>query len=263
VQFGTYTFPAGWSCTTDTDEQTVPMVAIPRSQGGAWLTAQRKPRKWQIEGGFTNDLVSNTAGASVRTAIDGLKAAILAGPSNFYLDTDRYWRNVQVETAPTDWQYYYALFGAIRLGLVGPDPYAYSTTTTTTAELSIPLAYTVPTGNAYCLPVWYLYVSQSLGAAFSWTWTNATSSETMILSGAWPVAGGGYYIVDTLAQTVQFAASLGGTPGPTDASGSRSAAFAMFEGQMPRLVCSANIFSLTYTGFAPGGVWATYSARWL
>ena len=263
MQFGSYVFPTGWSCTTDTDEQTVPMVPIPRAQGGAWLTAQRKPRRWELSGGFTNDLVPNTGGASVRTAIDSLKAALLAGPSNFYLDTDRYWRNVQVETAPTDWEYYYGLFSTCKLTLIGPDPYAYATGLSVSGDIHTSLTYTLAAGNAFALPAWYLYASQPLNTVFSWSWTNATAGEAMTLSGAWPVSGAGYLVVDTLAQTVQSAASLGGTPGPADASGSMTSVFALFEGQMPRMVQGGNVFSLAYTGFAPTGAWAQYAARWL
>ena len=264
MQFGSYTFPIGWGCSVDTDEQIVSVLQIPRSQGGAWLVGQRKPRKITVKGGFTNDIISNTSSASVRTAIDGLKSALLAGPSNFYLDTDRYLRNVQVESMPTNWADYFNLFAEITLGFVGPDPYFYSTTTTTTPDLHSTLSYTLASGNSFALPQWYFYANAALNAAFSWTWENTTTGESMVLSGAWPISGAGYLIVDSLAFTVQAAPSLGGTVGPADANMAAPAnAFGLFEYQMPRLQQGVNNFTLVQTGAALAGAWAVLRGRWL
>lgn len=263
MQLGSYVFGTGWSCKADTDDQTVPLLPIPRAQGGAFLTAQRKPRSWQIEGGFTTAAgLPNVTSGTVRDAIDSLKAALFAGPQNFFLDADRYWRNVQCESAPTDWEYYLNLFGTLSLKLVSPDPYAYSTTVTTTADLHTSLTYTLAVGNAFALPAWYLYSNSVLNTSFDWTWTNTTSGEALSLSGLWPISGAGYLIVDALNHTVKSAPSLGGTVGPADA-GTQTNAFSLFDGQMPRLQQGANAFSLTQSGATLSDVWAVFAGRWL
>lgn len=263
MQFGNYVFGVGWGCTTDTDELTVPVVQIPRGQGGAWLPGQRKPRKWRVKGGFTTGQLGNVpTGQVVRDQIDALKAAVMSGPQNFLLESDRYWRNVQCETAPTDWQDYYAFFGELDLGFVGPDPYAYSTTTTTTADLHTALTYTLALGNAFALPAWYFYANAALNTAFNWTWTNTTTGEAASLSGSWPVSGAGYLIVDALNHRVWSAPSLGGTAGPADA-GAQTNAFGLFEQEMPRLTPGVNNFSLAQTGAVCSGVWGQFQARYL
>lgn len=262
MQLGTYTFGTGWGLVKDDDRLTVPMVQIPRGQGAAWLPGQRQQRKWTVQGGFTSLAgVPNVTSGTVRDALDNLKAALMSGPQDFSLETDRYWRNVQAEELPTDWEVY-ALFGTLQVSLVGPDPYQYSTTTTTTADLHTALTYTLALGNAFALPAWYFYATAALNTAFNWTWTNTTTGEAVNLQGSWPISGAGYLIVDALNRKVWSAPSLGGSPGPADA-GALTNAYGLFEQQMPRLVQGANAFTLSQTGATCAGIWATYQARWL
>jgi hypothetical protein len=297
----------------DTDELIVPVTQIPRGQGGAWLRAQRKPRSWTLSGGFTSGAIPNVTAGTVRNAIDALKFALMSGPANFYLDSDRYWRNVQLESAPTNWETYYGLFGTMELKLTAADPYAYSTSNITTADLHSGLAYhyvcpgdgthhvadttsgapatgtwstgdfcwdatgaewvcmsggtpgtwVLATGNAFALPAWYLRADQTLGTAFSWTWTNSTTNEVVSLAGDWPISGAGYLIVDALGQTVVSRAETSGTPGPGAVMSAATDRFGLFEGQFPSLRPGANSFAISDTGFAPTGVWAVYAGRWL
>lgn len=265
MKFGSFTFPTGWYCSEDSDEQTVPLVDIPRRDGAAFLSAQRKQRNWTVMGAF---ILGDLGCTDVRVSLDTIKAALLGnGAQNFYLDTDRYWRNVQAQIVPTKHDAYYRLYCELQVKLLGPDPFQYSTATTTTAELiaaGSPYDYLSTLGNAYALPQWYIKGSAALNSAFGWVLTNTTTGEVAHLSGAWPGSTDGYFIIDSLAQTVQFAPSLGGTAGPADANlSSAVAGMGYFEGQFPRLSTGNNGYTLTHTGVAPAGLWAVFNGRWL
>jgi len=267
MQFGTYTFPLGWGCTEDNDEQEVPMQQTARRDGAAWLPGRRKARVWTLDGGFVRGWAgtANTDNG-VRDQIDALKAALLSGPSNFYIDPDRYFRLVQLQAIPTKEDKAHRRYAFFTCKAVGPDPFAYSTTVTTTPEIVAAgntYNYLGTLGNAYAQPTWYIEATAALNTAFDWTFTNTTTGEVVHLFGTWPVAGAGYFIVDSLNFTVQFAPSLGGTLGPADADPANiTSVFNSFEGQFPRLNPGVNNFTLAHTGIAPGGAWAVFAGRY-
>lgn len=113
-------YPAG-----ETRDSEVPVIKIPRADGGVALTGTLQPKTFKLRGGLTAD---QAGVGDVRTAIDALAAALKSGPANLYFDNDRFWRNVQSVGMSVGYEgSWYPRIATIELDLITPDPFQYST----------------------------------------------------------------------------------------------------------------------------------------
>jgi hypothetical protein len=269
MQFGTYTFPVGWGCTNDSDTQTLFLQPTPRRDGASSLPPQRGIREWTLTGGFLRgELGCADTATGVRDSLDALRAALIGqGPSNFFIDGDRYWQNVAPDGVPLSEEMYHGRYASVTFKLRGPDPFAYATANTTSGELvAAGYTYTNAVGNAYALPVFYFRLDEPLNTAFSWLWTDSGNGREFSLAGAWPGSGAGYLIVDSALRRVRFAPELGGLPPPGPGAadlGNAVDAMAYFEGQFLMLPAGVSSWAHTWTTAPPSGVWLQYTGRWL
>lgn len=229
LQFASYVCGATFYPAQHTSDSEVPIIKIPRSDGGVALTGTLQPKQFKLRGGF----IANQAGITdVRTALDALTAAFASGPANLYFDSDRYWRRVQKVGMSTSYQgSWYPVIADVELDLITPDPFQYSTTPAGDIWNTPAGAHTITNsnGNAYAWPKFTFNLSAA--AAIDITLENTTTGEAFTYSGSDVAA---VVVVDCDAQTV------------TDGAG--NSFIGLFDGVFPRLMPGANAFTLTLNG---------------
>src|SRR5512142_2825041 len=98
LKLGDYTFPRGWYPAERTLGVSVPTAKLARTHGARLLTGYRGATRLVIRGGLLGPSEPIGGQSNLRTAVDALRSALMSGPSTLYFgESDRYYRNVQVE----------------------------------------------------------------------------------------------------------------------------------------------------------------------
>jgi len=241
LRYGSYTFPKGMYPADDNLPSVVPQAKHPRVDGARILAPTLAAKQIKVKGG-----VIAQPGASLRATVDGMKAAVMAGPAKLTFQADRYWRNVVCQkidvSHPGTW---YDRIADIEIDFITGDPYEYETAVQTLAlsPASTTVSGTANSGgNAAARPVVSLTAATT---SLFVTVYNDTTAESFALVGACLV--GDTVVVDCLNETVTIAG--------VDRMD-------LFEGMFPRLAVGANTIRLTYLAAALTAVSVVWANRW-
>jgi hypothetical protein len=122
-----YTFPESLTYNLFSFRSSVPSAKLPRAHGArvppGFLAERRIEIRGLLETGWATDV-------PLQTQIDGLRAAVMAGPQTLYLPNDRHLRNVQKDDNGQD-RYentYPERIVEVTLDLITGDPFMYNDT---------------------------------------------------------------------------------------------------------------------------------------
>jgi phage-related protein len=248
LRFGTYSLPPTLYIADAPHSRTVPLAKLPRADGARVPTGFLKEKIWSIRGGLVNSTISTGGGASLRTQLDALKAALAAGPTNFTIE-DRFYRNCQVSDYGDTFGVHHQRQADVAFSIVTGDPFAYSALATSLPTNAVSASPTTVSatagGNAYAQPALSVTVGGSGAITLAATITNTTTGEVFTLVGA--VTGGDVIIVDSLNHTV----TIGGVDKTL-----------LLGGQFPTLAPGANVFTVAYSSGTITNLGLEWNDRW-
>jgi len=200
------------------------MANSARYDGAHTLTGLLNLKKISMRGTLIRPLGTTTANY-LRSLLDGLHGGLSQGPCNFYLESDRYWRNCQHEAYSDDYDATSLRnYVNVSFDIVTGDPFSYETATTTGSGSITSTGGTktcVNAGNAKAAPVITIVVGTTGTNTLSIT--NSTNGDACSITGAF--TSGDSIEIDCLNLTVK----KNGT-----------ALMTIFDGQFPRLDVGSN-----------------------
>jgi phage-related protein len=241
--FGSYALPVTLYPIQEPGEAGISVAKLARTTGARASTRLLTEKVIRLEGGLVE-----SAGASLRTQIDALKAG-LQGEQSLSFEADRLWRKAQMRDFEVNYEGTgYARFARVRLSFVTPDPYQYAASDTTNSRTITASGQTLNTtnaGNAPAAPVLSLTVGGSGAVTLSCTVLNNTTGESFTLNGS--VTGGEVILIDTLEQSITISG--------VDKT-------ALFDGLFPSLEVGSNTFQVNYTAGTISNLSLSHKARW-
>ena len=204
LAFGSSRFPLGTSVQVISRGRTIGRSKVARFEGMRQTTGRRNGIEVQI----TVPLVRGPLDTSeFRPRRDALRAMMAVGPSRLFVGyDDRYYRCTEPEGEPEDILAETGLnrIHAVRMNIVGPDPYEYSTAEATNTWLPVSgTSRTVSTaGNADAAPVISITVGGSGLETIAFTVENETTGEEFTLTG--DVTAGDVITVDSILHSVKI-----------------------------------------------------------
>lgn len=247
IVFGSFTFPRGFHVADMSGDSEVTSSKLPRTDGGTRPNGTLEKKQIVVRGG-----IIKKPSSTMRTQWDALKAGLNQGKQSLYLESDRFYREVQKVRFSSGFgpTHYSRIVDSIQITFEAGDPYQYDNTETqslTNAISSSPTSktLTVAGGNASAMPELRLTVGGAGAITLAATITNTTTGEAFTLTGV--VAGGDLIKVNSLDETVLI--------GTTDKT-------SLFEGVFPKLAVGANTITIAYSSGTITNLAGVWRNRW-
>lgn len=246
IAFGSSQFPTGTSVTQIDRGRSIGSVKRARATGMVQTIGYRNGIRVELNAPAVYGPLDQS---DQWTRLQALRQMLAVGPSRLYVGrSDLYYRCCEPESEPEQIpETGLNRIHVMRIRMIGPDPFLYSTATTT--ETWVPTSGVVHTvnviGGASAAPTFQLTVGGSGLETIAFTVSNDTTGEEFTLAG--DVTAGDVIEVDCLLLKVKI--------GTTDY-------LTLFEGLFPSLSVGSNNITVSWTSSSVTSVTMTYQARY-
>lgn len=246
LRFGSYDLPTGITVARVEMARRVPTANSARNDGARTLGALLNLKRISLKGGIFWPLGSSDK-TWLRGQLDALRTGLAQGPCNFTVDSDRYWRQCQVEAYADDYEPTgFNRLVNISFDVVTGDPFSYETAAQAGSGSISSTGGTKSCsngGNAIALPS----ITIVVGTAGTNTLqiSNGANGDACTISGT--LASGDSIVIDSLNATV----TKNGVETMT-----------LFDGQFLRLAAGANTLTFAKSAGSYTSAAVAWNNRW-
>lgn len=244
-KFGDSIFPVGTSVVAVERGRTIGSAKLARATGMRQTAGYRNGIRVEMNVPIVRGPLDTS---DHWTRLAALRAMLAVGPANLMLLDEMYYRCCEPAGEPEEIpETGYNRIHQVRVTMVGPDPFLYSTgeSSTTWTPTSGGTQVLSPGGNASSLPTFNITVGGSGLETIAFTITNSTTEEEFTLEG--DVTAGDVIVVNCLAKSCKI-----GTTDRLD----------LFEGIFPSLDAGSNTITTAWTASSITSITATFRNRW-